>query len=130
MRLLGLDLLTLATWPHDLLPGCDAMDDPILEEFAASLAAIWIVMCPPLDHLVSTLAATQLEDGAKAMVTCICTYGRQTLSQLADSELQTPPPQPTQLAADSPPASPQQGQTKVILHADEMDRSPKAVPRC
>jgi hypothetical protein len=55
----------------------------------------------------STPAATQLDVAAKAVVTCVCTCGQQTLSQLADSALQTSPPRPTQWAADSPPASPQ-----------------------
>jgi hypothetical protein len=52
----------------------------MVEEFAASLAASRIVTCPPLEHLASTPMATQLEVAAKAVVTCVCTYGKQTLS--------------------------------------------------
>jgi hypothetical protein len=62
-RLLGLDPLTLTMGPHDLLSGRDAMDDPMLEKFAASLTTSRIAMCPTLDRLASTPAATLLEVG-------------------------------------------------------------------
>ena len=103
MPLLGVDLLTLAIWPHDLPPFRDFTDDPMLEEFAASLAASRIDTRPPADHLASSLVATHLEVAAKAVVTYICTCGHQTLSQLADSKLRTPPLQPTQWVVVSPP---------------------------
>lgn len=99
----GVDPLTLSVWPHDMLPGRDATDDPMLEEFAASLTASRIDTRPPADHLASSLVATHLEVAAKAVVTYICTCGHQTLSQLADLKLRTPPLQPTQWVVASPP---------------------------
>lgn len=57
-RLLGHDSSTLTMGPHNLLPGRDIMDDPMLEEFVASLAASRITTCPTLDHLASTPVAT------------------------------------------------------------------------
>ena len=79
-RLLWVDPLMLAMWPHDVFLVRDIIDDLMLEEFAASLAASRIAMRPSLEHLASTLAATQLEVGAKAVVTCVCTCEQQTLS--------------------------------------------------
>lgn len=57
-RLLGHDSSTLTMGPHNLLPGRDIMDDPMLEEFVASLTASRITTCPTLDHLASTPTAT------------------------------------------------------------------------
>ena len=77
-RLLGLDPLTLIMCPHDMLPGRDIAEDPMMEEFAASIIASQIVTCPPP---ASTPAATQLEDGATTVVTYDCNCGQQTSQQ-------------------------------------------------
>ena len=76
--LLGLDPLTLIMCPHDMLPGRDIAEDPMMEEFAASIIASQIVTCPPP---ASTPAATQLEDGATTVVTYDCNCGQQTSQQ-------------------------------------------------
>jgi hypothetical protein len=59
-----------------MLPAHDAKDDPMVEEFVASLATSWVIMCPPLGPVASTPVATHLEDGATTMVmiTYICSY--------------------------------------------------------
>lgn len=80
MCLLGLDPLMLTTWPQDMLPGRDATNVPMLEEFAASIAANRIVTHPPLVPLVSTPVANQPEEGAAAVVTLVCTCKQQALS--------------------------------------------------
>ena len=67
-RLLGVDPLMLAMWPHDVFLVRDITDAPMLEEFATSLGTGQIVTCPQLEHLASTPAATQLEVAAKAVV--------------------------------------------------------------
>lgn len=44
----GPTLLTLMRWPLDTPVGRDALEDPMLEDLATSIAASWIVTCPPL----------------------------------------------------------------------------------
>jgi hypothetical protein len=85
--------LTLTLYPgatHDH----DISEDPMVEEFIASLIGCPIVVWPSLEHLPSTSAtpqpleeAPQLEDVDPAVVSF---------------ELQTPPPRPIQWAVDSP----------------------------
>jgi hypothetical protein len=43
----------------------------MLVELVTSLTSSWIVTCPPLGHV--TQVATQLEDEAPTVVTCVCT---------------------------------------------------------
>lgn len=56
----------------------------MLEEFVASIAASWIVTCPPLDRLASSPMANQLEDRATMAVHHVYSCGMQTPSQHAD----------------------------------------------
>lgn len=69
------DLPVLTLWPHDTLASCDTTVDPMLEEFASSVAASQIVMCPPVGSRAAATAASQLEDEATMVVSCECTRG-------------------------------------------------------
>ena len=88
--------LLLTLWPCDTPNSRDATDDPILEEFAASVRS-----------LGAALAAARLEDEPPAEVAHTCGLpGRQQMPpQYVDSVLQTPPPRPTLRVADSPTGS-------------------------
>ena len=89
------DPLVLTLWPWDTTASRNAMKDPMLEEFAASVAT-------SERSLAAAPTTAQLEGEAPVMLSCGCTSGllgrQQTVSQHADLVLQTPPPRRAQLS--------------------------------
>jgi hypothetical protein len=99
MGIIEPDPLTLTLYP-DAMHDHDIMEDPMLEEFTASLIGNRIVTWPSLEHLLSpTALSPQLQDEASVVATPQLEVEDPAV---VSYELQTPPPRPIQWAVDSP----------------------------
>jgi hypothetical protein len=88
------DPLTLMLYPG-ATQDHDISEDPMIEEFAASLVGSQIIAWPSLERLPSTSATPQLSDEAPAVA------APQLEDALASCVLWAPPPRPIQWVVDS-----------------------------
>jgi hypothetical protein len=90
-----------------LCPGAayvrDITEDPMLEEFAASIVSTRLVTGPSSQRAVSPPVATPLEDEAPKMAAALLADEDPTATDSA--VLRTPPPRPIQWAGGSPTAA-------------------------